>query len=271
LEQSMPLAQSIIYRWLMCASLLGLTPLASLAQIEVKELPTRAGVTVKFVYAKAVNPIASAILFPDGYTANAIYPDGGRKIDNFLTSDATRFLQNGISVVIADVPSDQSFWNKFRNTPEHAQDNAALMAFLKQQANVPVWAIGHGNGALSAASFGLANAQVAGVVLASPTQKAPFGVSAAHPVFLAALDQIKQPVLVVQHKEDGCTVSKFEGVQEVVAALKGSKKKELITMDGGSSSSGSAGYNSPCHRGYHGYFGIEDAVIKQMADWIKAN
>lgn len=266
----MSLTHSLTHRWLLCAALLGLTPLTSLAQVEVKEITTRPSVTVKFVYAKAANPVASAILFPDGYQSNPIFANGDVKTSNFLNADVARFVQNGISVLFADVPSDQSSWNKFRTTAEHALDNAALLTFLKQQTDVPVWAIGHGNGALSAAAFALANKDVAGIVLASPTQKAPFGVSASHPVFLAALDQIKQPALVIQHKQDSCMVSKFEGVQEVVSALKTSKKVSLLSPDGGSSSTGISGYSNTCYRGYHGYFGIEDAVITQMADWIKS-
>lgn len=65
-------------------------------------------------------------------------------------------------------------------------------------------------------------------------------------------------------------ISKFEGVQEVVSALKTSKKVSLLSPDGGSSSTGISGYSNTCYRGYHGYFGIEDAVITQMADWIKS-
>lgn len=253
-----------------CTVLVGLSPLTGMAQVEVKEITTRPGVTVKFIYAKAANPVASAILFPDGFSANPIYANGDVKSANFLASDAARFVLNGISVLFADVPSDQSSWNKFRNTPEHALDNTALMSFLKQQANVPVWVIGHGNGGLSAAAYALSNPEIAGAVLASPTQRAPFGASAAHPITLAALDQIKQPVLMMQHKEDSCMISKFDGAQAVFESLKAAKKKQFIALDGGSSSTGVPGYNNSCYRGYHGYFGIEDAVIKQMADWIKA-
>lgn len=254
------------------AAVAALLPLTSLAQVEVKEITTRPSVTVKFVYAKAANSVASAILFPDGFAANPIYANGDVKSSNFLASDVASFTQNGISVLFADVPSDQSSWNKFRNTPEHALDNAALIAFLKQQANAPVWAIGHGNGGLSAASLAVAkDTLIAGVVLASPTQKAPFGASAAHPVFLAPLDQIKLPTLITQHKQDSCMISKYEGAQEVVTALKSAKKVELISIEGGSSNTGVPGYNNSCYRGYHGYFGIENTVIKQMADWMKAS
>jgi dienelactone hydrolase len=252
------------------ASIALLLPMTSQAQVEVKEITTRPGVTVKFVYAKATNPVASAILFPDGFSGNPIFANGDVKNPNFLASDVAKFVQNGVSVIFADVPSDQSSWNKFRNTSEHAADNTALLAFLKQQANAPVWAIGHGNGGLSAAAFALANADIVGLVLASPTQRAPFGASAAHPVSLAALDQIKQPTLLLQHKDDGCMISKYDGAKEVLAALKSTKKNQFITLEGGSSSTGIAGYNNSCYRGYHGYFCIEDAVIKQMTDWIKA-
>ena len=47
---------------------LAFLPITAQAQIEVKELPSRPGVTVRFAYVKAETPIASAVLFPVSYT-----------------------------------------------------------------------------------------------------------------------------------------------------------------------------------------------------------
>jgi dienelactone hydrolase len=248
-----------------------LFPLCGQAQIEVKEITTRPGVTVKFAYFKAANPITSAVLFSDGTRGNPIFSNGDSKLSRFLSkNEALLFVQNGISVLFADIPSDRGTWNGFRNTPEHAQDNAVLVAFLKEQANVQVWAIGHGNGALSAASLALVNADVDGLVLASPTQNAPFGTASAHPVYLAALEKIKQPVLLVQHKDDACPVSRREGVQAVLAAITASKRKGLVELEGGEALTYVYNREDVCYLGHHGYSKVEDVFVKQTADWIKA-
>ncbi|MBZ0134151.1 MAG: alpha/beta hydrolase [Rhodocyclaceae bacterium] len=238
-------------------------PLASLAQIEVKELPSRPGVTVRFVYAKAENPIASAVLFQGGAGAIGIYPNGSMRVENFLSGGAHRFTSNGISVAIPDVPSDRRTLDNFRGTLEHAQDNAVMIAFLRQQAAVPVWAVGTSNGSLSAAATAahLKDKGPDGIVLTASTTRAP--VSQAHSVLTAPLHEVTVPALIVHHKQDACHVTPFSAMPELMAALKSAKTVELIEAEGGTNN------GSPCHSGHHQFQGIEAAVTKDIADWIR--
>jgi len=240
-----------------------LVPAASQAQVEVKELSTRPGVTLRFVYAKAENPVASAVLFQGGGGNVGIFPNGSMRVESFLSGGARRFTQNGISVVIPDVPSDRRTLDEFRDTPEHAQDNAALIEFLRQQARVPVWAIGTSNGSLSAAaaSTHLKEKGPDGLVLTSSVTIA--SMKEAHSVMLAPLQEVKVPVLLVHHKQDGCRVTPYDAMPGLVAALKSAKRVELISEEGGSST------GNPCYTGYHQFLGTEAAVTKDIADWIK--
>lgn len=232
------------------------------AQVQVKEITTRPGITVRFIYAKADNPVASAVLFQGGGGNIGIFPNGSVQYEYFLSGGAKRFTQNDISVAIPDVPSDRNYLDGFRNTPEHAQDAAALIAFLRQQSKVPVWTIGTSNGSLSAAaaSIYLKEQGPDGIVLTSSVTKAT--VSAAHPVTAAALNEVKVPVLIVHHKRDGCSVSPYGAMPELVAAFKSAKRVELISVDGGTGGGG-------CGRGGHSFAEMEAAVTKDIADWIK--
>ena len=238
---------------------------ASQAQVEVKEITTRPGVTVGFVYAKAENPVASAVLFQGGGGNIGIFPNGSMRDENFLSGGAQRFIQNGISVVIPDVPSDRRTLDDFRNTPEHAQDNAALIDFLRQQSRAPVWAIGTSNGSLSAAAAStyLREKGPDGIVLTSTVTGAGGIRGAAHRVTLAPLQEVKVPVLLVHHKNDGCAVTPYSAMPGLVAAFKSASKIELISVEGGSSN------GHPCRTGYHQFLGIELGVTKDIADWIK--
>ncbi|MCF8178243.1 MAG: hypothetical protein K9J74_07015 [Sulfuritalea sp.] len=240
-------------------------PITSHAQVDVRELTTRPGVTLRFIYAKAEHPVASAVLFQGGGGNIGIFPNGSIRAENFLSGGARRFTQNGISVVIPDVPSDRRTLDDFRNTPEHAQDNAALIDFLRQQARLPVWAIGTSNGSLSAAaaSTHLKEKGPDGIVLTSSVTKAP--VAAAHSVKLAPLGDVKVPVLLVHHKQDDCWVTPYAAMSDLIAALKSAKKVQLITEEGGD------GEGNPCHTGHHQFLGIEAAVTQDIADWIKRN
>ena len=253
----------IKFHILLVLMLTSLAPISGHAQVEVKEITTRPGVTIRFVYAKADNPVASAVLFQGGAGNIGIFPNGSMRVENFLSGGAHRFNQNGISVVIPDVPSDRRTLNDFRNTPEHAQDNAALIEFLRQQSKAPVWAIGTSNGSLSAAASStyLKGKGPDGLVLSSTVTEAP--VAAAHSVKLAPLGEVKVPVLLVHHKQDGCKVTPYEAMPGLIAALKSAKKVELITEEGGSSA------GNPCHTGYHQFLEIEAGVTKDIADWIK--
>lgn len=240
-----------------------LVPAASLAQVEVREISTRPGVTLRFIYAKAVNPVASAVLFQGGGGNIGIFSNGSMRSENFLSGGAGRFTGNGISVVIPDVPSDRRTLDDFRNTAEHAQDNAALIEFLRQQAKVPVWAIGTSNGSLSAAAAStfLKEKGPDGLVLTSSVTSAP--VAAAHSVMAAPLHEVRVPVLLVHHKQDGCRITPFDAMPGLAAALKSAKKVELLAEEGGSAT------GNPCYTGHHQFLGIEAAVTKDIADWIK--
>ncbi len=245
-------------------AVIGFLPPFCFSQVITKEITTRPGVTIKFTYAKAENAVASALLLPGGSGVSS-YNFGGTVYETYFPRSLSYFTQQGINVLMPEIPSDRSHLNKFRNSAEHAQDNAALLAFLKEQSSAPVWAIGYSNGALSAASL---TAQLqgngpVGIVLMSATTKAPFGISAAHPVLEAALDQIKVPVLVVHNKNDPCPTNPYSGAALVMAALKSSPKTEHIAIEGGTSSP------NACY-GIHTSLGIEEGLTKQVTDWIKA-
>ena len=238
-------------------------PALAFAQLEVKELNTRPDVTLRFAYARAPNAIASAVLFQGGGGNIGIFPNGSMRVESFLSGGARRFNDNGITVAIVDVPSDRRILDDFRHTQEHAEDAAAVIAFLRQRDKLPIWAIGTSNGSLSAANAAarLGPRGPDGIVLTSSTTLAP--VSGAHPVTLASLGEIRAPALFVHHRDDGCLVTPYAAIAEVMASMKTSKKVDLITVDGGSSQ------GNPCYTGYHQFLGIEVGVTQQIADWIK--
>lgn len=242
-----------------------LWPLAAQSQQDVREIPTRPGVTLRFIYAPADNPVASAVLLQGGSGAIGIFPNGSTRSEGFLATGARRFAGNGISVVVPDAPSDRGHLHDFRTAPEHVRDIAALVAFLRRQADVPVWLIGTSNGALSAAfAATVLDDPPAGIVLTAAVTKRLS--SQAHPVTDAPLDAVKVPALLVHHREDGCVVTPYAAMPAVLAALKASPRTELIAVDGGGPGSG-----TPCGGGHHQFLGIEAAVTQTIAEWIRRN
>ena len=234
------------------------------AQLEVKELPTRPNVTVRFIYAKAQNPIASAVLFQGGSGRIDIRPDGTSRVRNFLSGGAERFARSGITVAVLDAPSDRRSLDMFRHSREHAEDIAAVIAFLRKESDRPVWAIGTSNGSLSAASSAelLKDRGPAGIVLTSSVTNSPR--TGSHPVTEAALDQITVPTLFVHHRYDGCRSTPYDAIPPLLARMTRARKVDLVTIEGGE------GRGNSCDSGYHQYLGIEEEVTKKIADWIRA-
>lgn len=242
--------------------------------LSFREIPTRDGVKQRFVYQKATEPFASAVLFQGGpgtIGASGSEERGWVRLDGaFLSGGAARFADAGVSAASVDTPSDKfNLNNGFRSTTEHAQDIAAVIAFLRKQApEKPVCLVGTSNGSLSATS-GAALLGEKGpdciVLTSSVSIKPQSSIIArfAHVFTDADLTKIKVPVLIVHHKNDSCKHTPYEPMLGYVKAFENSPKVDFLTIDGGQDHSDS------CNRGHHQYLGIEQVVTNQIADWIK--
>jgi hypothetical protein len=250
---------------LLCALL---SPFAY-SQVEVKDLQPRPGVTLRIAYSKAATPVASAVLFQGGGGNLKIFANGSIANDTaFLSGGIKRFTDNNITVAIVDSPSDRHDLNgTFRSSQEHAEDAAAVIAFLRSESKLPVWGIGTSNGSLSAAN---ASARLLargpdGIVLTSSTTVQSVLPQYTHLVTEAKLADIKVPALWVHHKNDECKHTPYDAIPALVASMTQSQETELITVSGGDSS----GRYGPCASGFHQFQGIENDVTKKIADWIK--
>lgn len=246
----------------LCASL------AAHAQApRVVDVPTRPGVTQRFLYLAPSKPKAAAVLFPGGQGDLRISPDDriDRMKGNFLVRSRELFAQQGVAVAVIAPPSDRSDLRGFRQTREHAEDVRAVIAWLRKEAGVPVWLIGTSRGTQSA---GFVATQLApgdggadGLVLTSTVLR---GANARdRPVPDMPLERIAVPVLVVHHKQDGCRVTSFGDVSGLMSGLKSAPRKELIAVEGGVSE------GDPCEAfAHHGYNGIEREVVSKIAAWM---
>jgi pimeloyl-ACP methyl ester carboxylesterase len=218
-------------------------------------LPSRPGVTVAILYQPAPAPVASVVLFAGGNGALAGLNG------NFLMRVRGAFAKQGISVAAIDAPSDRATADRpYRASAEAATDLAAVIAFLKQKAPVPVWLVGTSNGSISAANGAarLGPAQVSGLVLTSSVWTGGM-----QTVPLAA---IAVPTLVIHNRDDSCRASPPSAAAPGEASLTSAPVKELVLVAGGSLQGDPCEAKSP-----HGYLGIENQVVPVMIGWIKAH
>jgi dienelactone hydrolase len=247
---------------------LGQSALAQVPQ-KVVDIPTRPGVTQRFVYLAPKSPVAAVVLVAGGHGGLQILPNGTFKWGegNFLVRTRQLFANNGLSVAVVDAPSDRQatpFLGGFRQTPEHVVDINAVIAWLKQQANVPVWLVGTSMGTLSAAfiatQVGPGDGGPDGLVLTSTIVSLDGG----RPVPAMPLQKIAIPVLVVHHEKDGCKLCAYGQIPGLMEKLSSTPKKELMTFKGGQNR------GDPCEAlAYHGFNGLDKDVVAKIAEWIR--
>jgi len=244
---------------------------APAAAEEVQTIPTRPGVTQSFLLLRrAGTPAASVILLAGGNGALALGPDGrpGALGGNFLVRNRGRFAEaHGFLVAVPDAPSDHaSGLSRFRASREHAADVGALIAALRAMAPAPVWVIGTSMGTVSAANAAarLREGGPDGLVLTSTITR--WNRTQGESIGDVKLKDIQVPTLVVHHREDACPFTPFADIPGLLRDLSRASRRELITFEGGEPPQ-----SAPCEaRAAHGYLGLDEQVVKAIADWIAA-
>lgn len=246
-------------------------PVQAQTASRVVDIPTRPGVTQRFIYiTPAAAPKGAVILMAGGHGGLQIFPGGSMAWGNgnFLVRTRQQFADAGFAVAVPDAPSDRQsapFLNGFRQTPEHAADIKAVIAWLKQQTPTPVWLVGTSRGTQSAGYVAteLTPAQGGpdGLVLTSTILTDTTG----RAVPRMPLERITIPVLVVHHELDGCRACAIGYMPQLMASLPKTPRTELITLKGGQS------VGDPCEAmAYHGFNGIEAEVLAKTTAWMLA-
>jgi len=252
-------------------SLLALAASIGLAHAtqRVVDIPTRPGVTQRFLFEAPPEPKAAVILFAGGHGGLQLDEAGAMRFGkgNFLVRSAPLFVAQQLAVAIIDAPSDRQsppHLLGYRDTAEHAADIAAVIAWLRQTTQLPVWLVGTSRGTQSAAAAATrlrGSAGPNGIVLTSTLLVDRRDV----PVTDMPVDTLQIPVLLVHHEQDGCRATLASDVPRLMAKLARVPKKELVTFRGGES------HGDPCEaRAYHGFNGIEKQVVERIAAWILA-
>jgi hypothetical protein len=252
---------------LMLSVAAGTAPPASSQTTQVLDIPTRPGVTNRVLLVASDRPGAAALLYAGGHGGLQIAADGSMRWGdgNFVVRTRQLFAGQALAVAVVDAPSDRQqppYLNRFRQTAEHAQDAAAIIAELRKRFGVPVWLVGTSRGTQSVAAIALAlNDQPGapdGLVLTSSILTDPGG----RPLPAMALERLRLPVLIVHHEQDGCAQCRFADLPSLTDKLQASRR-QVLTFTGGNS------IGDPCEaRAHHGFNGLEDQVVPAIARWI---
>ncbi|CUW37325.1 conserved exported protein of unknown function [Magnetospirillum sp. XM-1] len=240
------------------------------------EIETRPGVSTAFYLTEPARPpVVAAILLAGGDGSVGVRP--GETVDapvafgrgNFLVRTRGLLAGHGVLAMTMDAPSDQgrSLTAQFRLSQEHADDIAALAAWLKRRSGgLPVWLVGTSMGTLSAANVAVRlGAQVDGVILTSSITRGHRKYAyPADGVFGLGLGGVGVPAMVVAHSGDSCEVTPPGDAAGLLESLANSPRRRLLMVDGGAPArSAACQAMSP-----HGFFGREDEVVAAMAEFM---
>ncbi len=245
------------------------TLLRAHAQEEVYvNIDARPGVTQAFMLTKPEQPAATVVLFTGGGGVLDLSPAGyGSGSGNFLVRSRQLFAAQNLMVTVVDLASDFKKQGKeppgsVRLSDEHAQDVNAVIAYLRKQASVPVWLVGTSRGTISVANAAasLKDNPPDGIVLTSSVTS-----GRNETVYDVDLKRIRMPVLLVHNERDGCKASPYNGMAGIEKKLVNATKLKTLTFRSDTSQ-----VPDPCQaKTTHGFLGIEEQVVKEIAAWIK--
>jgi hypothetical protein len=246
------------------------------------EVKVRPGVTVKYLaLAKPkTTPANAVILFAGGNGLLDLQPNGAigtNLAGNFLVRSRDRFVQHGLFVAVVDTPNQVAIDGNVRLSAQYAEDMARVIADVRGRigSGGKVWLVGTSTGTMSAASIAARLPQLSpptkdnirrpdGIILTA-TQTTVVKGYCGRTVFDAKLSVVNTPALVATHVQDGCKCSPPKTSVKVVAALTGAPDKKNVTFSGGLPPKS----QDPCMAFTpHGVLGIEDRVVKTIADFI---
>jgi len=211
---------------------------------------------------------ASVILMAGGNGLLKLDPSGTiiDSTGNFLIRSANLFLRHGLNVMMADTtPAHPTGIDvTFRLDPVHAAELQGFINAAVSRWSKPVWVVGTSNGSVSAvtaAGFTMSGLSgLRGVVLTSPVTV----LGGNQTTFSQYVANITVPTLVVWHQDDHCTFSPPSGSSMLFTAIPSSTKDSEVFQGGHSVATDPCGAFSE-----HGYAGIEEDVVKEIADFIK--
>jgi hypothetical protein len=233
-----------------------------------------------------LDPIAVLMLFTGGDgRLNLALGQLNTGSPNFLVRTRYHFAAERYVVAVVDAASDFLAHNHANTTDangflhgsgllghrlpnrlhgdKHLQDLAAVMGDLRARyPALPLWAVGTSRGTVSAAVAVTSVVPPAdGVVLTSSLT----GPSALEDLSGVNLESVTVPALIVSHRDDGCSVTKPEDSRALKHRFIASPKVRVLMFHGGSTP-----VSDPCDPlAPHGFFGIEQRVIEDIAKWIK--
>jgi hypothetical protein len=238
----------------------------SAASQEVLDVPVGPRAPQRILYLAPAHARGAIVMMPGGSGDLGLERStDSPHSENFVVRTRSLWVARGYAVVIPDA-LDHENMRGVRSSPEYAAVVAALVEFAHTRVtDGPVFLLGTSQGSIAAMN-GAAHARpgrLAGVVLTESVSR----LGGSHEtVFDADPADVRVPALVVANRDDTCDVAPPADAPKIASSMSHSPAVRVLYVSGGISRSRNA-----CQAlTPHGYYGIEQQVVAQIADWMRS-
>ncbi len=221
--------------------------------------------TLNFVWA-AKQARATLIFIPGGEGRLALSPDrsnlGGFYAATLKPLSDDNLTSGAVNVVVFDSPvllPSGTDYPRSRQSAEHLQRIESVARYFKERFGLPVWIMGHSNGAVSMTEFYkmLQKAQkenlVEGAIYSSARNGAAFN------------ENTRLPILFLAHERDGCEKSQ---PAKSKAHFEQQSKSNPIQPEYLLIKGGEAQAQNPCTSGFHMFYGAGKEAYSAIDQFI---
>lgn len=235
-----------------------LLPLA--AQAELIHVPTGRGDTVPVYWGKVEGATATVFLFNGGNGRFKFNAQGEPRGKNFLIRSYPLFAEKKVNVVVVGTRDAVPEMTDEYRVYEHPADIREIAKTIRARSDAPMWLVGTSRGSVSvvAAATEDKTKMFAGVVITSAFVEPRARLS----VIRLDVNNIKVPVLVYHHADDGCRAAKPSDAKLAAKRFTSSNTVAFVTVQGGEDDS------DVCNSGHHSYMGMEDRAVTDIVGWI---
>jgi predicted peptidase len=186
---------------------------------------------------------------------------------NYIVKQRSVFVNSGINFYLfPNFDQNEKASYKLRASQKRIKRIRALIKFIKEADDKPIYLLGFSRGSVDAGAFSKSHpALIEGIILMSGVYKNKS--KKAHDFSMDKIIGTKTSVttLLVHHEKDLCKVTKFAEAKKFYANLN-SPKKMMLTFSDGEGSGKACG-----PKNFHGYEKIEAYVARSVAQWIIEN
>ncbi|QKM65249.1 hypothetical protein DCO17_08385 [Polynucleobacter tropicus] len=202
------------------------------------------------------------IYLSGGWGRIGLKANTGAMIDSFsrmLIGLTNPKLSSGkFDVVFMDSPNEL-YWMTQRGSADHLSRIQSVVQYYKNRTGLPVWLMGHSNGALSLNAYiqYLQEFSQVGMVDGLIISAARNEISFSPP--------LSMPMLFLHHEEDGCVNTQPKNSYAAYERLVQFDKANIKYVN---IETGEYEMNDPCTSGYHMYFGADKEVTSAIDQYF---